>query len=138
MFERKTRDTRRSFLRYDLQTLDDSRHHHVLQTRIQTLRVFTHDDEIEFGVTTRHVRQRPHRAQVSVQIQRLPQPDVDRSESLAYRSRDRTLERDFVSEYRIKQLLRQCLAEFLERLRARVMSFPLNLDAGRFDDSDYV
>src|ERR1041384_618403 len=56
-------------------------------------------------------------------------------DSLANGSRDRTLECDLVADDRVEQILRQCFAEFFERLSACVMGFPLNFNARRFDDS---
>src|ERR1044071_9773351 len=46
--------------------------------------------------------------------------------------------RDLVAQNGIEQFLRQRFAEFFERLRARVIRFPLNLNAGRFNDPHYV
>src|SRR6185369_13087959 len=106
-----------------------------LESGVQTLRVLTHDHEIEFRVTTRHVRQGAHRPQVRIQIQRLTQADVDGSKTLADGRGDGTLQRHLVAHDGIEQLARQRLAEFFERLRARVMRFPVDINARGFDNS---
>src|SRR6185503_18091352 len=100
----------------------------MFQTRIQTLRVLTNDDQIELRITTRHIRQRTHRTQVRIKIQRLAQSDIDRSKTFSNRRRDRTFERHLVTLNRIEQLLREGFTELFERLRARVMRLPLNLN----------
>src|SRR6185503_4715536 len=135
VFECEARDSRRCLLSDDLYTLNHARHDDVLQPRVQTLCVLTHDDEIKLRVTTRHIRQRAYGPQVCVEIERFSKSDVDRSEAFTDRSGDWSLQSDLVAQYRIEQILRQSLAEFFERLRARVMCFPLDLDARGFDDS---
>ena len=108
----------------------------MFQTRVQTLRVLTHNDEIEFRITTRHIRQRPHRPQVRVKSSALRNPTLTEVKPLPTGVGDRPLECDFVANNRIEQVLRQRLAKFFEvRLRAGVMGFPLNLNAGSFNDS---
>src|SRR6185503_8437832 len=110
------REPRRGFLSDDLQALHHTGHNDVLESGVQTLRVLTHHDEIEFRVTTRHVRQGAHRPQVRIQIQRLTQTDVDGSKTLANGRGDGTLQRHLVAHDGIEQLARQRLAVFFERL----------------------
>src|SRR5690242_3146655 len=98
VLKRKPRDACRSFLCDDLQTLNHARHHDVLQTRIQILCVLTHNDQIELGISTRHIRQCAHRTQVCVKVQCLAQSNIDRSKTFADWRRDWSLERDLVAE----------------------------------------
>ena len=131
--ERKTRDARRGFLSNDLQAFDDAGNDHMLESRIKTLGVFAHDDQIEIRIATGNVWQRANRTQVRVKIQSLAQTDVDRPETLADRCGDRPLECDFVPLDRLEQFVGQRVAEFLQRQSARVMRLPFDLDAGSFD-----
>jgi hypothetical protein len=52
----KFRDTGRRFLGDDLQALDHSGHHFVLQPGIQALGILAHDDEVDIRITGRDVR----------------------------------------------------------------------------------
>jgi hypothetical protein len=134
VLEGELRDARRGLRRDDLDALDDARHDDVLDARIQVLRVLTHDHEIEFRIPRRHVRQRPHGPQVRVEIERLAQADVDGGEALADGRRDRAFERDLVALDRFEEVGGQRVAELFQRLRARVVRLPLDLDARRLDD----
>ena len=134
--ERESRNPGRCFLGDDLQALDDARHDLVLQTRVEILGVLAHDDQVHAGEAARHARQVPHGSEVRVEIERLPQADVDAREPLGYRRRDRTLECDLVSANRVEQLDGQRLAEALERDDPCVVAFPLDVGAGGLENSD--
>ncbi len=128
-------DARRSLLGDDLDALDDAGDDDVLDARVEVFRVLAHDDEVEFGVARRHVRQRPHGAQVGVEVERLPEPDVDRGEALADGRRDGAFERNPVALDGFEQVFGERRAELFERLRARVVRLPAHVHARRLDDA---
>src|SRR5512132_1498044 len=134
----KPRNSRRSFFRNDLQTLNNSWNHHVFESGIQTFGVLADDHEVEFRIAAGNVWQRANRTQVGIQVERFSEAYVDGGEAFADRSGDRPLERDLVFQDRVKQSLRQRFAKFLQSLRAGVMSFPLDFYTRSFDDAHYV
>ena len=138
ILESKSRNASGSFLRNDLQALDHAGNHNMLQPRIQTFRILTNNNQVEFGIAAGNIWQRADGPQVRVQIERFSQAHVDGSEAFADGRSDRPLERNLVSQDRIKQCLRQGFAKFFQRLRAGVVSFPFNLYARSFNDAHYV
>ena len=83
---------------------------------------------------------RPHalvrlaRAHLGVEVECLPEPDVDRAEALADRCRDRALERDAVAADRLERLLGQRVAAVLgHHVGAGRAHVPLELDARRVE-----
>jgi hypothetical protein len=79
----------------------------VLEAGVQVLRVLAHDDEIDVGEAALDARQVADRPQVRVQVERLPEPDVDAGEALRDRRGDRSFERHPVAADRIQQFHRQ-------------------------------
>ena len=72
------RDARRGLLGDDLDRLDDAGNDLVLETAVEILRVFADDDDVDVLEARDDVRHRLHRPQIGVEVERLPQPDVDR------------------------------------------------------------
>ncbi len=70
---------------------------------VEILGVLADDDEIDALKAARHAVDVLDRPQVGVQIERLPQPDVDAGEPFADGRRDRALERDLVLADRVEQ-----------------------------------
>ena len=71
--------------------------------------------------TLREIRDRP---KVGVQVERLPQPDVDAGKAFADGRRDRSLQRHFVAADRGNEIVGQRRAVFLEGDHARVVRAP--------------
>ena len=136
LVERKLGDARRRHLGDDLDALDHSGHHGVLEPGIQVFGVLADDDQIDTLVARGYRRQVPHRPQVGVEIEGLAQPDIDAGKALAHRCRDRALQRDLVAGDRVEQGLRQRRAVFSHRLRARGEGFPLWRETGRGKNLD--
>ena len=108
----------------------------VLEAGVEILGVLADDDQIDVGEACVHTGNVPHGPEVRVQIQRLPQADVDARESFRDRRRHRALERDLVAADRVEERAGQRLVVALERGDSRVVAFPLDVDAGRLEDAD--
>ena len=119
VLEGVARDARGGGLGDDLEGLDDARHDDVLEARVEVLGVLADDDEVHVLEAARDPGDVPDGAQVRVEVERLPQPHVDRREPLADRRSDGTLERDAVLPDRLENAGRQGIAFRSSRPRAR-------------------
>ena len=77
---------------------------HVLDAGVEVLGVLADDDEVDVLVARLEALDRPRRAEVGVQPERLAERDVDAPEALADRRRDRALERDLVAPDRLEDV----------------------------------
>jgi hypothetical protein len=78
----------------DLQALHHAGHDFMFEAGVEVLGVLAHDHEIDRAEASRRMRQRPDRAEVRVEIQRLAQADVHAGETGRDRRRHRSLEGD--------------------------------------------
>src|SRR5205823_14145367 len=90
-------------------------------------------DPVEAGG---HARKIPDRTQVGVEIQRLAQADVDARKPFADRRRDRAFQRDLVAPDRFDEIGWQWRAGLTQCEDAGIVSFPVDLDAGRFEHAN--
>src|SRR5262249_24545124 len=132
--EGEPRDSRRRALRDDLQAFDDAWHDLVLQAGIQIFRVLADDDQVDVLEAGLHAGKVLDRPQVRIQIQRLPEPDVDAAEPFRDRRRHRSLQRHLVPFDRIEQRGWQRVADLLEGDDAGVVALPGDVNAGVRED----
>ena len=139
ILESKSRNARRSFLGDDLQTLNHARNHHVFQSRVQTFRVLANDDQIEFRIAAGNIWQaRESAAGWHTRSSALRKPTLTEVKPLPIGVVTGPLSATLLRRIESSSVLRQRFAKFLQRLRARVVSLPFNLDARSFDDAHYV
>jgi hypothetical protein len=131
----KFRDAGRSLLSDDLQALNHSGHHFVLQPGIQALGVLAHDDEVNIRIARGDVRQITNRPEVRVQLKLLAQRHVDAGKTAAYGRGDRPLQSHARALDRFDYLFGDVLAMFLEGIGPHGERFPLELHAGRFQNT---
>ena len=105
----------------------------VLDARVLALRVLAHDDQVDAVVAVGKPGERPRRAHVGVEIELLPERDVDAAVAAADRRRQRPLEADAVLADRLQRRLRQRRAVLRDRARAGRRLFPLDRGPGRLD-----
>ena len=101
------------------QALDHAGHDDVLQPGVQPLGVLADDDQVDVLVGRLDARQRADGADAGVQVESLPQPDVDRAEALADRRGARPLEGDAVACGSGRALLRAAGRRAARRRRGR-------------------
>lgn len=105
-----------------------------LDAGVQVFGVLTDDNQIDF----RLLKVRPHALvrlagpDAGVEPEFLPQRDVDRTESLANRRRDRSLQRDPVGSDRLEDRLGN-LALSLDDFDAAFLHVPVDFDSGGID-----
>ena len=75
--ERELCDAPRGARGDHLDALDDAGRHLVLDPGVEVLGVLAHDDDVDAAERRLHPRERPDRPQVRVEVEVLPQRDVD-------------------------------------------------------------
>ena len=86
-----------------------------------------HVDLLRMLHRRRHALEPAHRAQADVQVEHLPQRDVQRADAAADRRGQRALDADEVLAERLDRLVRQPVVELLEALLAGVDFHPRDL-----------
>ena len=102
---------------------------------VKPLGVLANDDEIDVLVGRLHAGQRAHGPHAGVEIESLPQPDVDRAKTLADRRGARPLEGDAVAPDQVERLFGQRFAVLLRGGEAGGGLHPVDLHAGGRDDA---
>jgi hypothetical protein len=125
-------DARGSFLGDDLERLDDARDDFVLQADIFALSVFADDDEVDARVTGVKAGEIFDGAEVGVELELLPQRDVDGGKAAANRRGDRPLECDGGAFDGLVEFVGDVGAAGGEGVRADGVAFPRELAAGLF------
>src|SRR5262249_54939729 len=97
VFECEPCDATRCAVGDDLQTLDYTGDHFVLEAGVEIFGVFADDDQIDVLVTAGDALHGLDGTQIRVEIKRFSQPHVRADEARPNRSRHRALERDLVS-----------------------------------------
>ena len=134
-FEGELRDPLGGVLGDDAQTFDDAGHDFVLEAAVQAFGVFADDDQVDVFVARRHAGHRPGRPIVGVQLQLLPQLDVDAAKAGAAGRRGRAFERGVGVLHGGERFRRQRRADCIERRLAGEVRFPFEIEARGVDDT---
>src|ERR1700686_1799287 len=89
VLEGKTRNARGGLLGNNLQALDHPGDNFVLESRVQAIRILPNDDEVYVRIARGDVGQIANRTEVGVELELLPQGDVDAGKAAANRSAHR-------------------------------------------------
>ncbi len=108
---------------------------HVLDARVQVLRVLANDHEVDILVARLETLHRAGRPQVRVQAERLAERDVDAAEPLPDRGRDGALECDLVTSDGLQDVLRERRAVLGHHRLTGIDDLPFECDAGRVEDA---
>jgi hypothetical protein len=108
----------------------------VLETRVEVLRVFPDDDQVDLLVSRSDARKALYWPEICEKVERFAKPDVDAGEPAADRSRDGTFEGDAVAPDGLEQRGRQRVAESIHGGSARLVPLPPNSQPGAFEDLD--
>src|ERR1035441_3161594 len=133
VLKRKTRDTSRSFLRNDLQTLHHSWHDLVFNARIKSFGVFADHDQVNSRIACGNVRQITNRPKVSEQLEPPAQLNVNAGKATADRRCHRTLQANTCPLDRFAELFRDVFFVFFESFGARGEAFPFEFNARSFE-----
>jgi hypothetical protein len=107
-----------------------------LDARVQILGVLANDDDVDVLEERADARVALARADLRVEVERLPQPDVDGAEALADRSRDGALEGHPVPADRVERRGRKRIVVVLVHdLGAGRLHVPVEIDATRLEDA---
>src|SRR5581483_9412384 len=131
--ERVARDPLRRARRDHLDALDDARRDLVLDAGVEVLRVLADDDEIDACERRAHAGERADRAHVRVEVERLPERDVDAPvPDASDLGLERPLEPQARAADRGDERVRDRAPAFVEGDLARVLDVPGDPRAGRF------
>ena len=108
----------------------------MLDAGVQAFGVLADDDQVNIGIAGGDSRQIADRPEVGEQLELLAQRDIDAGESAADRRGYRALQADVRALDRLRQLFRDVFVIFLVGFGAGRVAFPLELDAGGFQDAD--
>ena len=135
-FEREPGDPLGRRLGDDAQAFDDAGHDFVLQAAVEAFGVFADDDQVDVFVARRHAGHRSGRPVVGVELQLLPQLDVDAAEAGAAGRGGGAFERGVGAADRGERLggQRRCRAASSADCPARCASHLMS-SAGRVDDA---
>ncbi len=103
----------------------------VLDPRIEFLRVFPHDDKVDVPVPRGDPFERTRRAHVAVQIEFLPERDVDAAEPRPDGGRQGPFERDARAADRLDDVFRKGVLELVDCRHAGFDPLPLDIDTRR-------
>ena len=117
------------------EAFDDAGHDFVLQAAVESFGVFADDDQVDVLVARRHAGHRSGGAVVGVELQLLPQLDVDAAKAGAAGRGGGAFERGVGAADGVERFGRQRGADGIERGLAGEVRFPFDVDAGRVDDA---
>src|SRR5437016_11802143 len=106
-----------------------------LDPGIDVLGVLAHDDQVDVVVAGANTWVALAGADERVEVELLAQRDVHRSDPLPDRSRQRPFDCDFVAPDRLQHVLGHRRAVLVHYGQACVLHVPIELDAGRFQDT---
>src|SRR5207253_5556689 len=92
-FKGKADDALRRRARHDAQALDDAGDDVVLESGIEPLGVFADYNKVDILERDLNARQRMHRPHTGIEVESLPQADINRAKAHSDRGRARSLER---------------------------------------------
>src|SRR5438128_11858065 len=107
-----------------------------LEPGVDVLGVLPDDDEVQVVAKVARALVRLHRPDERVEVERLPQGDVDAAKTAADRGRDRPLQRNFVLADRFEDVFGERCSEFRDRRLAGLLDVPFELNPGRLEDAD--
>jgi len=108
----------------------------VLDTGVQVFGVLTDDHKVDVLEPRADPFVGLARAHLGVEVERLPQANVDRAKAAADRRRDRPFDCDSGAPDRVEGLLRQWIAaELVHHIGPRLLHVPVELDARRLEDA---
>ena len=136
VFEGKPGDARGGLLGDDLQALDHAGHNFVLDARVQSLGVFAHHHQIDAGIARGHRRQIADGPEVGEQLKLLAQRHVDAGKAAADGRRHRAFQSNMGALNGLGEFFGDVLFVLFEGFGAGSETFPLELDAGSFQDAD--
>ncbi len=136
MVESEAGDAGGGFFGDDFQAFDHAGNDFMLNAGVKALGIFTNDDQVNVRIASRNVRKIANGPEVCVELEALAQLDVNAGKAAADRRRHRTLQSDARSLDRIVEVLRNVFLVFLESLGASHEGFPLELEAGGFENAD--
>jgi hypothetical protein len=104
----------------------------VLDSGVEILRVLAHDDQVDLLEPCADARIRLARPHLAVEVEALPQRDVDGAEAAADGRCDRALEGDPGLTDRVEDVVRQGVpAVLLHHVGTRLAHVPVEVDTGR-------
>src|SRR5204863_4786176 len=106
-----------------------------LDAGVEILGVLTHDDQVDVVVARADARVALTRAYLAVEVERLPERDVDGAEPGSDGRRDRALDRHAVSADRLEDVVGQGVSAVLVHdVRPGVLNVPVDLGAARVEN----
>ena len=135
VLECEARDARGSLLRNNLEAFDYSRHNFMLKPGVKALRILADYDQIHIWIASGNVRQILYRPKVCVKLKLFSQLNIDAGKSATDWRSHRTLQRDARSLNGFSQLFGNVFVIFFKRFRARLKTFPLELQTSSFENT---
>src|SRR5262249_3650050 len=105
----------------------------VLDAGVNILRVFTNHNQIDAAVPAGHTRDGGNRPNVGIEVEVLPERDVDRAVAFAFGRRQRPFERQACALDRLDGVLRQRILLLLDRRQPGDLLVEVEARAGGFE-----